>query len=227
MAVVAKTKKQIVDDIILRVTQAKPSDDFEVPSSQIEKIVEISRDEFVAGLLIEASKVDGHFIDPEYVASEVDLALSAVTNSTDLKATIVQPILSVPKNDYGLIRVRLHAKTGGAYTKARKVDQFNLWNLENMEFSNPSVTSPVVHRKGQVLHFSGLTSGYTTTHDVYVDYVESMVGSDTDFTISGAHVKAVTEMAEETIRRELGIMIVDPVNDGDQNPPQQTIQTRR
>jgi len=217
MAITAKTKKQIVDDLILRVTQSKPSSDFEVPKTLVERFVEVARDEFIANLLVETSKGDCHFRDPSYVVSEVDLALTSVTNSDELKATIVQPILTVPRNDYGLIRVRIHAKTGDKYTRAKKVDLLTIDDINAMEFTAPSVRHPVVYRKEQVLYFSGLLAGYTSTHDVYVDYIESMVGSDVDFSISGPHVKPVTEIAEMTLRQTLGLMIVDTVNDGDQN----------
>ena len=96
-----------------------------------------------------------------------------------------------------------------------------------MEFSSPSATNPVVYREGQDLYFVGLAASANTLQTATVEYVESMVGSDvTTYSISGAHVEGVTEMATDIGRKQLGIMIVDPVNDGDQNPPQQP-QNRR
>jgi len=221
MAVVAITKKQLVDDLFLRVTQAKPSSDLEVPRAQIEKIVDISRDEFLSQFLFNSAKNNGHFVDSIYVKEEKELALSAVDNSDELQATVVQPILSIEPNDFGLLRVRLHTKSGDAYVKVHMLDGFTLDLAEEMEFSTADATHPSGYRKGQILYITGLASGQTSTHDIYVEYIESMTGSDTDYSISGSHIKAVTEIAEEIIRRELGIIIVDPVNDGDQNPPEQ------
>ena len=101
-----------------------------------------------------------------------------------------------------------------------------------MEFAAPDNSHPVCYREGQDLYFSGLHADSATASgiaarasNVTVEYVESMVGSDTDYSISGAHVEQVTEMAENIGRRQLGLIIVDPINDGDQNNPQ--IQTRR
>ena len=237
MAVTAITKKQLRDDLILRFTQGKPSSDFEVPNAQIDRWIDIARDRFLADLLFKTGKYDGFYIDPTYVTIEKGLTLTAVatTDEAEFKCTVVQPILSTPLNDYGLVRVRTKI-VASPYTHldCKKVDRRTLQDLKRMEFSAPSTTNPVVYREGQDLYFSGLellsdtASGDTTkAKNVTVEYVEAMTGSDTDYSISEAHVADVTEMAEEIGRRELGIMIVDPVNDGDQNPPTQPQVNRR
>ncbi len=239
MAVVAKTKKQIRDDVILRLTQAKPSSDFEVPSSQIDRWIDIARDRFVADFLFKNGKYDGFFIPPEYIAIEKGLAITVVatTDESEFKCTVVQPILGTPLNDYAIARVRVKIVASPyTHTTCKKVDRRTLADLKLMEFSAPSATHPVVYREGQDFYFSGLiadsdtaSGDATKAKSATIEYVESMVGSDvTNYSISGAHVEQVTQMAEEIGKRELGIMIVDPVNDGDQNAiPQPQTRTRR
>ena len=230
MAVTPITKRQIRDDLILRFTQGKPSSDFEVPNSQIDRWIDISRDRFLADLLFKTGKYDGFYIDPTYVTIEKSLALTAVatTDEAEFKCTVVQPILSTPLNDYGLVRVRTKLTASPyTHTTCNKVDRRTLHDLNLMEFSAPTATNPVVYREGQDLYFSGLVAGANTTHTATVEYVEAMTGSDKDYSISEVHVADITEMAEEIGKRELGIMIVDPVNDGDQNAPAQPQQQTR
>ena len=84
MAVTAITKKQIRDDLILRFTQGKPSSDFEVPNSQIDRWIDISRDRFLADLLFKTGKYDGFYIDPTYVTIEKGLALTVVASTDEV-----------------------------------------------------------------------------------------------------------------------------------------------
>jgi len=231
MAIISKTRKQITDDIELRLTQGKISSDFEVSKAQINRWVDIARDRFLAEYLLENGKYDGFFVNPEYITIEKALALTAVatTDEVEFKCTVVQPILSVPLNDYALVRVRTKIVASPyTHTNCAKVDRRGLADLKAMEFTTPSNTYPVCYREGQDIYFSGLHADSATASgvaarasNVSVEYVESMVGSDTDYTIAGSHVEQVTEMAEIIGKRQLGILIVDPINDGDQNPPQQ------
>jgi hypothetical protein len=237
MAVVAKTKKQIRDDVILRLTQGKPSSDFEVPNSQIDRWIDIARDRFLADWLLQNGKYDGFYVDAEYIRTEKALALTAVatTDEAEFTCAVAQPILSTPLNDYGVVRVRTKIVASPyTHTTCQKVDRRGLADIKTMEFSAPDPTHPVYYREGQNLYFSGLHADSATASgvaakaaNVTVEYVESMVGSDKDYSISGAHVEQVTEMAEVIGKKQLGIMIVDPVNDGDQNPPQQPVQQTR
>jgi hypothetical protein len=215
------TRKEIIDDVELRLTQGKPSQDFQVPKEQIGRWVDIARDRFVADMLFKSGQYDGHFIDPTYVTSEVDLAISAVANSDDdeYTAVVANPILSTPLNDYGVLRVRVKL-IASPYTHipCNKVDRRTLEDMRFMEFSNPSTDSPVVYRKGQSLYFSGLPASANSLYKAEVEYVEAMVGSSTDYSINESHLGDITLMAEEIGRREIGLPVVaDEINDGSQN----------
>ena len=223
MAVTAKSRAMIVDDISLRLQQGKPSGDFEVPRAQIEHILDQVRDEFVATLVVEAAKIDGNFRDPTYIVTET---FSTALDTTPLTVLMTQNILSVPKNDYGLVRVMVTSTSGGT-VRVHKVDLFELHNMEAMEFTAPSETRPVVYRKEQTLYFKGLAQVFGNYTSIEIDYIESMVGSDTNFSISGVHVSAVTKMAEDVLRKQMGLIIYDTINDGDQNSQVNTQQTRQ
>jgi hypothetical protein len=86
-----------------------------------------------------------------------------------------------------------------------------------MEQTRPSASKPVVYRKEQTLYVKGLPNAYGD-YTLEVDFVQAMIGSTTDYSISETHLLEITELAEAIGKRELGILIVDAVNDGDQNP---------
>lgn len=173
----------------------------------------MARDRVVSNHIFQTARYDGHFIDPVYIESETGLALAV--DGGEFKATVANPILSVPLNDSGVVRVRLY--DGGDFIRALKVDMFDLENIKKMEFTAPSSTNPVVYRTGQVLHFVGLASGSQGTHTAYIDYVEAMVGGNTDYSVSEAHVMEITDLAVEIGEKELGVKIIDEINDGSQN----------
>ena len=231
------TKKELRDELALRLQAGKPSGDFEISNGQIDRVLDLVRDRVVADYLFSVGKYDGFFVPPEYVAIEKALPLTVVatTDEVEFKCTLANPILSTPLNDYGVVRVRVKiAASPYTHTTCRKVDRRTLQDLKRMEFTLPSAPYPVVYREGQDLYFSGLellsetaSGDATKAKNVTVEYVEAMVGGTTDYSISEAHVGEVTEKAEEILRRELSLNpIIDEVNDGSVNPPAQPQQTR-
>lgn len=207
----AITKAEIRDDIILRLTQAQPSSDFEVPNAQVERWVDMARDRVVAEYVFKAAKYDGNFIDASYIKTDTFDSMEA-----NHVYTVKQPILSTPLNDSSLIRVRVTSVIEATTVRALKVDLFQLDNIETMCQTKPSESNPVVYRKENILYFKGLGNAFGD-YTVEVDYVQAMVGSTTDYSISEAHLEVVTEMAENIGRRELGMIIIDEINDGTQN----------
>ena len=216
------TKKEIIDDIMLRVSSSKPSSDLNLGRSQLEHFVDLSRDKFVSALLVESAKFDGNFIDPTYIKTET--ALSGL-NTTPISVAVTQPVLSVPKSDHGMIRVMITSTIDSTTVRVHEVDLFELSNMEAMEFTAPSALRPVYYRKEQTLYFKGLANAYTD-YVVVADYVESMVGSTSDYSISEAHLHDITLMAENMARQLLGVPILDNINDGDQNSQTQNRQRR-
>lgn len=207
----AITKAEIRDDIILRLTQGQPTSDFEIPNAQIDRWIDIARDRVVAEYVFKSAKYDGNFIDPSYIKTDTFGAM--LTGYTFL---VSEPILSTPLNDSSLIRVRVKSVIGGSTVRASKVDLFQLDNIEVMCQTAPSESKPIVYRKENTLYFKGL-SQVVADYTVEVDYVQAMIGSSTDYSISEAHLELVTEIAENIGRKELGMIIIDEINDGSQN----------
>lgn len=213
----AVTKKEIRDELILRLTAGKPSSDLELSNAQVDRVIDIVRDRFVADLLFQTGKYDGHFVDPTYITY---LDIGSPTGTDVKKITITKPVLSTPLNDYSLLRVLVTSTKLKSTVKARKVDLFTIGSIEEMEFSNPNDKFPVAYRTGQILNLKGLKQ-VEGDYNIEVEFVEAMIGSTTDYSISEAHVADVTEKAEEILRRQLGLNpITDEVNDGSVNPPQ-------
>lgn len=207
----AITKAEIRDDIILRLTQAQPTSDFEVPNTQIDRWIDIARDRVVSKYIFNSAKYDGSFIDPTYIKTDSFTAMEA-----GYIYTIAEPILSTPLNDSSLLRVRVKSVIDATTVRALKVDLFQLDNIETMCQTAPSASKPIVYRKGNIIYFKGF-SNVVSDYTVEVDYVQAMTGSTTDYSISEAHLDEITEIAENIGRRELGMLIIDEINDGSQN----------
>ena len=78
----AVTKKELRDELALRLQAGKPSGDFEISNAQIDRVIDLVRDRVVADYLFATGKYDGFFVDPTYVTTEKALALTIVA-STD------------------------------------------------------------------------------------------------------------------------------------------------
>jgi len=202
--------------VVLRLSQGKPSSDFSVPDSQVGRWVDVARDRTVSDYLLRTTIVDLHAVDPAYIYTVTGLAIASL--KTDIDTSTNPSILSVPlKDDKGLLRVRLKLTSDGSYIRASKVDMFNLPNLETMEFTKPCYDRPVCYRIDDIITLVGPTSAEGALNTLEIDYVPAMTGSDYDYSVSAAHVEEITGLAEVIGARELGIIIIDNANDGDQN----------
>lgn len=216
----AVTRKEIRDDLILRFTQGKPSADFEVPNAQIDRWIDTARDRFVSDFLSQTMQKDSHAVDPAYIQSVTGLAISS--GKADLNSPTNPAVLTIPpKDDRGVLRVRMKLTSSGAYTRVNKIDMYNLEIINAMEFSAPTYTNPVFYRIGDLFYITGVSAAQQALNTLEVDYVPAMAGSSiaesAALSLAEAHVESVTELAEKLGRQELGMIIVDEVNDGTQN----------
>jgi hypothetical protein len=174
----------------------------------------MARDRVVAKFIFEAARYDGQFIDPTYILTQTAIA---ALDTTPISFLVTEPILSTPLNDSSVVRVRVTSTADSTVVRAAKVDLFQADNIDLMEQTKPSASKPVVYRKGQTLYVKGLPNAYGD-YTVEIDFVQAMIGSSTDYSVSEIHVMEITDMAQLIGEKELGILIVDAVNDGDQNP---------
>ena len=173
----------------------------------------MARDRVVSKYVFDSARYDGQFIDPTYIKTQTAIA---ALDTTPISFLVTEPILSTPLNDSALVRVRVTSATASTTVRAAKVDLFQADNIDVMAQTAPSASKPVVYRKEQTLYVKGLPNAYGD-YTLEVDFVQAMLGSSTDYSISEVHVIEITELAENIGKRELGILIVDDVNDGDQN----------
>jgi hypothetical protein len=217
----AVTKKQLRDDLILRFTQGKPSADFEIPNAQIDHWIEEARDAFVSDFLGKTMGADSFSVDPVYINHLTGLSITA-SSTADINSPTNPAVLTIPpKNDRGVIRVRMKLTADGTYRRVSKIDMYNLENIQAMEFSAPTYENPSFYRIGDIIYIVGPTSTEAQLNTLEIDYTPAMTGAGlaetADFSLAEAHVNSVVAMAEEIGRRELGLIIVDEVNDGTQN----------
>lgn len=214
----AATKKQLVDDVELRLTQGKPSADFEISKAQIERWVNIARDKYVSEYVVEVMKVGGvHSIDPIYIESTsgpVTAEAGVGHKATGLSANV----LDIPPNDAGMVQVRMYETAATTYTKVLKSDIFTNALIEDMEFSASTLLKPTYYRKGSDVYVKGLGAITVGEYTIHLDYVQGMTGGTTDYSVADNHAFDISLLAEELGRRELGMSpLADEVNDGSQN----------
>ena len=70
------TKKVIIDDIILKLTEASPTDDFSIPRSQISYVLDTARDKIV-GDAIYSDLRKGEIPNAIYIEKEAGKAISS------------------------------------------------------------------------------------------------------------------------------------------------------
>lgn len=214
----AATKKQLVDDVELRLTQGKPSADFEIPKVQIERWVDIARDKYITEYIIESMKVGGvHSIDPIYIEQATG-TVTAVAGIGHKSAALAANVLDIPPNDAGMVQLRMYKTSSTTYTKVLKSDIFTNDLIEDMEFSASTLAKPTYYRIGTDVYVKGLGSITVGDYAIHLEYIQGMTGGTTDYSVADNHAFDIALMAEELGRRELGMPVVaDEVNDGSQN----------
>jgi hypothetical protein len=213
----AATKREMVDDIELRLTQGKPSADFEIPKAQIGRWVDVARDKYVTEYIVQTFKFGGvHDVDPLYIENATG-SLTAVTGIGH-KTTLGRDILSIPPQDAGIVQVRLIHTATDTYTKVLQTDIFTNDLVEDMEFSSSTLAKPTFYRIGRALYIKGLGSITVGDYTVDIQFIEGMTGGGNEYKVSDSHAYDITLLAEEIGRRELGMSpLADEVNDGSQN----------
>ncbi len=209
------TKKQLVDDIILRVTKGAPSDDLELEPSQIAFWFDLVAKTVVPDYL--NNLIQGGFhIDPFLIEIE-DNKVAIVENVTMLEDAddrvyiiVNKPVISL-KEDAGLIRVITEEGTVVNNVAIERLDTLN-----KLTFGKPSRENLLYTRINDRIYIHGLKSkhvGIIMFSVYYIPTVDLLNAQDTDIVkLSDELIDLISNEVEKKAFRELSV-IPDVEND--------------
>lgn len=215
------TKNQLVSDIILRLTQGKPSDDLELEPRQVAFWIDM-----VLGALIKldleealAKKKGLGMIDPSYICWDKEIPVR-VDYINDTRSDFYFDLNHCPINltrDAGVIRIS--TKDGDWVDK---MNMLEIDNLNKLRFSSPSLGNLKYTRVKERIHIFGVTTDtyHLVTLDVaYIptpDLLEDM-GYDDEVFVGEDILPKLAEEVEKIARRQIYQSGIDEENDGQQD----------
>jgi hypothetical protein len=212
----AVTKKIIIDDIILRLTEGKPTDDFPVPRAQISYMIDSFRDEVVANSIQRATRNRG-YVNPLYIEKE---ALKSLVSENDGSVdcgrrhyvTLDKEPIWVEPDDKGIVLVEL---SNG--TSVERVQPSDFHALRVLDGAKPTYTNPVWVREGKKMFVDEFTDIQANEIKINVHYVPT-IGYSTDETsnypIDDSDKETLTEMVTEELKKQMNGTVYDTVEDG-------------
>lgn len=213
----AISKKQLIDDIILRITKGAPSDDFELSPRQIAFWFDLTARAIVPKYL-ESKLSSNEPISPIMIQIEDDL-VGVVENVTMLDQYNDRVYIQTSKqiidlsDDSGILRVITE--------EGQKIDRVpieRLDTLNSMTFSKPSRDNMLYSRVYNRLYIHGLSPkhvGIITFSVTYIPKVElaSLTNSD-DVRLPDEVIGLISDEVEKIARRQM-LGIADIENDAE------------
>lgn len=212
------TKNQFISDIILRITEGKPSDDLELEPRQVAFWLDM-----VLGSLVKQS-LDTKLlskkgeIENSYIKWEKDLVLS--TNTLDSRTDFYIDLCDEPMNlwrDRGVIRVNTD---DGDWVDKMKMSEID--NISKLRFARPTLQNIKYTRVGKRLYFYGPTvdTYQIVKFDVaYVPQINSLeeLGDNDQIYVGEDLLPQIAEEVEKIARRQIYQSSEDLQNNAVQN----------
>jgi len=210
------TKKIIIDDIILRVTEARPTDDFTVPREQIGYILDTVRDEVVAKE-VHNNLRQGRIVNSIYIEKEASKLI--VSENDGSTGCAIRHYVTIDKDPVWVVddmAIVLVQTSDG--TRARRMNQKDIETSRFLSGSKPSPTNPVWHREGRNIYldeFTDIQANEVTIHVHYVPTAGYITDETAVYPLDDSDRAVVTEIVVDEIIKELGGTIDDIIEDGD------------
>lgn len=217
------TKKELVDDIILRVTKGQPSDDLELEPSQVAFWFDLIAKELVPNYLNSKIKKDEE-LDSILINTEDDLVgtvedVAMLDQYSDRVYIEVEEEIIDLKNDNGLVRIITEEGL-----VVNKVSLAKLDTLNAMTFSRPNRENLLHTRINQRIYIHGLSPLQVNLTKFSVWYIPKPnfygAGDDDIIKLPEDLLNMLSDAVEEKAMRELRQVEPDMENDGqdDNNP---------
>lgn len=211
------TKRELIDDVVIRLTGFKPSDDTEIPDTLVGFWIDNARSMIISQLMESGMGFDLSDYAVLFENLEIkqkDREMESLSEDKWFYTTLPSSVMSL-RNDMGLISVYMQ--------DGREVKRYNLTDrvrFKNLRFGKPSENVPTYTRRDVEIYFEGGNESWRENGRVSVLLVPENVESlDEKYPIDSAIVPQVLQLAEEIGRRTLGIP-QDLDNDGKDNRTQ-------
>jgi hypothetical protein len=211
------TKRELIDDVVIRLTGFKPSDDTEIPDTLVGFWIDNARSMIISQLMESGMGFDLSDYAVLFENLEIkqkDREMESLSEDKWFYTTLPSSVMSL-RNDMGLISVYMQ--------DGREVKRYNLTDrvrFKNLRFGKPSENVPTYTRRDVEIYFEGGNESWRENGRVSVLLVPENVDSlDEKYPIDSAIVPQVLQLAEEIGRRTLGIP-QDLDNDGKDNRTQ-------
>lgn len=202
------TKQQLIDDIILRVSKGKPSDDIELEPKQVAFWIDMILNSLVKQTLDAKIKKGDDSIDPAYICYERLVPLKE--GSQDYNGRFYISLCDQPINlyrDRGVIRVATEPTETEQGAGVDKMKMEEIDNLRALKHAKPSLKNLKYHRVKEKLYFYGLTEDTYQLVTFLVAYVpttkalEDLEDTDTIY-VADDILPLIAEEVEKIARRQ-------------------------
>lgn len=217
------TKREIIDDVILRITKGKPSDDMELEPLQVAFWI----DSILPALIKQAldskfKEKGGDGIDPAFICYERQKALKqgGQTFTENFYIDLDCDPINLYR-DRGVIRVATEATATepGDWVDKMKMEEID--DLRKLKHSKPSLKNLKYHRVKNRLWFHGLTDDTYQLTTFLIAYVPKPVLSELDdddpIYMSEDLLPLLSEEVEKIARRQTYQSDSDEENDSQQD----------
>ena len=214
-------KKELIDDVILRLTAFKISDDLEIPDSLVGFWLDTTRSALINKMLQEngGTELSDYAVLYENIKIETEARGMEDINEENWHFIDLPTSLLSLMNDAGLLSV--YNQAGIEVKRFRVTDRIR---FKHLRFAKPSDDVSTYTRQKDRLFFEGgndswRKKGYVSVLMIPEDTTD--LGADEEYPIDATIVPTLLNMCEEIGRRALGIP-EDLKNDGANIPQQQT-----
>ena len=207
------SKKVIIDDVILRLTQGAPSDDLELETLQVAYWIQTHLNQVVANEVNEKLKRK-ETIPAVYIISEEQELLTEDSEFGDGRyyVTLDNEILTV---NHGMGVIQVWDEEGN---EIKKADVQTLTLIKNMRFAKPTSENVVYSHEGNKIYFPGLKESDIQFEQIRAWYIprQDILSADDDYEvlISDLSLPILIDLAVETGKQQMYGTLPDESNDG-------------
>jgi hypothetical protein len=216
------TKKELIDDVILQLTQSNPSDDSPLEYTQLAAWLDYYRNLIVTTEINAKIKLD-EMIPSLYVFREACIVSELIEEDCDddcedrIAVTLANEVMTLDY-DSGIIMVQ--TDEGDQVLKAGDISKITLFR--GMRFSKPAEENLVYYRQGVTVYVEGFDSVDIPFDKFNIWYVGKQdLGSASDDTVVLASDQALPQIIMAMVQAGKQMLIggvpTDPENDGVQN----------
>jgi hypothetical protein len=207
------TKKELVSDIILRLTKGKPSDDFEIDDRQVGFQLDVIRAALIKAKVEAEADIDLSDFVTFFEAVDVfqrDKKADDGGDSSFYLSNLPSAVLSLP-NDAGVMSIETQG--GTEVTRMKPSDRIR---FKHLRFGRPTSCRPAYHRVKDEIYYDGGTDNWRNNGvcNMYL-ILETITDEEGDYPLSAELLPLLLSTVEQQLLKQMyGTPIEDLNNDG-------------